>query len=90
MINLLTQAEHDFVVVLRLRNDLGTSEGMQAVMFHLQQAIEKLLKAVNILNEGLRLVKSAWLMFSRVGTIRIHAYGDRGYKICEVGISSLQ
>lgn len=46
MTDLLTQAERDFAVVLRLWNDLGNEWGMQAVMLHLQQAIEKLLKSI--------------------------------------------
>ena len=58
MINLLTQAEHDFAVVLRLRNDLGDEWGMQAVMFHLQQAIEKLLKAI-IVHSGKQYPKTS-------------------------------
>jgi len=45
--------------------------------------------AINILNEGLRLIESALIIFSRVGTTRIYAYGDGGYKVYEVGISSL-
>lgn len=44
MTDLLKAAEADYKTVLRLWNDIGDEWGMQIVMYHFQQAIEKLIK----------------------------------------------
>lgn len=42
--------------------------------------------AINILNEGVKRVN----IITRVGTTQSYAYGDGGYKVYEIGISSLK
>lgn len=49
MIDLLIQAERDFKLVETIYSDIAEPWAMQADMYHLQQAIEKLLKILSIL-----------------------------------------
>lgn len=50
MIDLLTQAERDFKLVESIYSSLPEPWAIQAIMYHIQQAIEKLLKVILLLN----------------------------------------
>lgn len=52
MSDLLKAAENDYELILYLWDDIGNEGTMQVVMFHFQQAIEKLLEVLIVESGG--------------------------------------